>query len=144
MNNNKIIIISTYIWIGFVLSISFMEAWLKFLALGITLQLGLGIGKLVFNALNKVELFFALIIILRLFFFGNYYKKKSIFILIPILILVCQTFWILPILNRHIDMIVQNIKVPKNNLHLIYVIMEIIKVISLFYYGYYQLKNSEK
>jgi len=43
---------------GFVLSISFMEAWLKFQAEGVTQAIGLSIGRLVFGALNKVEWFF--------------------------------------------------------------------------------------
>ena len=47
------------VWLGFVLGISFLEAPLKFRAPGITRELGLGIGKLVFGALNKVELVLA-------------------------------------------------------------------------------------
>ncbi len=45
------------LWLGFVLSISFMEAWLKFQAEGVTQVIGLNIGRLVFGTLNKVELF---------------------------------------------------------------------------------------
>lgn len=40
-------------WIGFVCAISFLEAWLQFQTPGVTLPIGLGIGKLVFGALNK-------------------------------------------------------------------------------------------
>lgn len=39
-----------------VLAISFLEAPLKFRAPGITVPLGLGIGRLVFQAFNAVEL----------------------------------------------------------------------------------------
>ena len=53
--NKKIAIISIFIWLGFVGAISFMEAWIKFQAPGVTLPVGLGIGRLVFAALNKVE-----------------------------------------------------------------------------------------
>ncbi len=53
------------LWIGFVSAISFMEAWLKFRAPGITLPLGLGIGSLVFKALNLMEWLFALLIATR-------------------------------------------------------------------------------
>jgi len=41
------------LWLGFVLSISFMEAWLKFQAEGVTQVIGLSIGRLVFGVLNK-------------------------------------------------------------------------------------------
>lgn len=43
------------LWIGLVGAISFIEAPLKFQAPGITIPLGLGIGRLVFFALNVVE-----------------------------------------------------------------------------------------
>lgn len=42
-------------WIGMVGAISVIEAPLKFQAPGITIPLGLGIGRLVFTALNSVE-----------------------------------------------------------------------------------------
>ncbi|GAA4696130.1 hypothetical protein GCM10023215_37640 [Pseudonocardia yuanmonensis] len=44
-----------FVWLGMVLALSFLEAPLKFRAPGITVPLGLGIGRLVFRALNAVE-----------------------------------------------------------------------------------------
>ncbi|MEB3069901.1 hypothetical protein [[Mycobacterium] vasticus] len=52
-----------FIWLGMVLAISFIEAPLKFRAPGITLQLGLGIGRLVFQALNVVEIVLAALVL---------------------------------------------------------------------------------
>ena len=46
---------SSLVWLGMLLGISFLEAPLKFRAPGITLPLGLGIGRLVFRALNAAE-----------------------------------------------------------------------------------------
>ena len=43
------------LWIGMVGAIAFIEAPLKFTAPGITIPLGLGIGRLVFFALNLCE-----------------------------------------------------------------------------------------
>lgn len=40
------------LWLGMLVAISFIEAPLKFQAPGITIELGLGIGRLVFTALN--------------------------------------------------------------------------------------------
>lgn len=42
------------VWIGLIIGISFIEAPLKFQAPGITIPLGLGIGRLVFTAMNIV------------------------------------------------------------------------------------------
>ena len=44
-----------FVWLGMVLALSFLEAPLKFRAPGITVPLGLGIGRLVFRTLNIVE-----------------------------------------------------------------------------------------
>ena len=44
------------VWLGMVLAISFVETPLKFRAPGITVPLGLGIGRLVFRVLNAAEL----------------------------------------------------------------------------------------
>ena len=49
----------TFVWLGMVLAISFLETPLKFRAPGITLPLGLGIGRLVFRALNTAEVVLA-------------------------------------------------------------------------------------
>ena len=43
------------IWLGMIIAIDLIEAPLKFQAPGITIPLGLGIGRLVFTAMNAVE-----------------------------------------------------------------------------------------
>jgi hypothetical protein len=55
-----------FVWLGMVLGISFLEAPLKFRAPGITIPLGVGIGRLVFRALNLVEGVFALVLVATL------------------------------------------------------------------------------
>ena len=52
-----------FVWLGMVLAISFLEAPLKFRAPNVTLQIGLGIGRLVFRALNTVEVVLAIVIL---------------------------------------------------------------------------------
>src|SRR5580698_8904874 len=53
----------TFVWLGMVLAISFLEAPLKFRAPGVTVRIGLGIGRLVFRALNTVEVGFAVVVL---------------------------------------------------------------------------------
>lgn len=45
----------TLLWLGFVCAISFLETPLRFKAPGVELEQALGIGRLVFHALNRVE-----------------------------------------------------------------------------------------
>lgn len=52
-----------FTWLGMVCGISFLEAPLKFRAPGITVPLGVGIGRLVFRALNRVEGMLAAVLI---------------------------------------------------------------------------------
>ena len=59
----SIVLIAVFVWMGFVCSISFMEAWLKFRAPNVSLSAGLSIGKLVFAALNKVEWVFGVVVV---------------------------------------------------------------------------------
>lgn len=51
-------------WLGLVVAISFIEAPLKFRAPGVTVQVGLAIGRLVFGALNAVECVLAVAVML--------------------------------------------------------------------------------
>ncbi|GAB9465164.1 hypothetical protein Gpo141_00002581 [Globisporangium polare] len=44
------------LWLGFVLGISFLEAWIKFKAPFVPRHLGFDVGRTVFAALNAVEL----------------------------------------------------------------------------------------
>ncbi len=49
-------ILAPAMWLGLLIGISFIEAPLKFTAPGITIPLGLGIGQIVFTAMNIVEI----------------------------------------------------------------------------------------
>lgn len=51
------------IWLGMIIGISFIEAPLKFQAPGISIPLGLGIGRLVFGAMNMVEIVLFLLLV---------------------------------------------------------------------------------
>lgn len=126
-----------FLWIGFVGAISFMEAWLKFRAPGITVPLGLGIGRLVFSALNKVEWCLAIIIFISLLLNKgiSLLRTDNLFYLIPVLILIIQTFWLLPALDSRAELHIQGADVPASNLHFVYVGLELLKIISLSAFG---------
>ena len=139
--HTNIIIATTFIWIGFVCAISFMEAWLKFQAPGISLPLGLGIGQLIFSALNKIEILSSIIIIL----FLNHKKiayKQYYYFGIALAILILQTVWLLPLLNERASHIIAGMPLPQSNLHVFFVLLEVIKVVCLFIFGIKSFNNS--
>lgn len=133
---DKISIGSIYLWLGFVLAISFLEAWLKFQAPGITIPLGLGIGRLVFFALNKIEWLFAALILFTQLKSGNWIKIRNNWITL-LIILLLQTFWLLPLLDIRAEEVMQmtTSEIEPSNLHYYYVALEIIKVLILFTFG---------
>lgn len=134
-------IAAVFIWIGFLGAISFMEAWLKFRAPGITLPLGLGIGRLVFGALNKVELVLSTVLIASMLFSGvKEFEWKHLFFIIPFLIVIVQSLWLLPALDVRAEMHIQGQEVAASNLHFYYVGLEVVKITCLLIFGIKLLK----
>src|SRR5690554_1377074 len=94
-------------WPGFVCSISFMEACLNFQAPGVTLPIGLSIGKLIFTALNRMEWVFVLVTVLILLPARKILTNRFYFLLGSIVfILLIQTFLLLPALNLRAELII--------------------------------------
>lgn len=128
-----ITIAASFLWIGFICAISFMETPLKFRAPGVTLPIGLGIGKRVFRALNKVEWAFAIIIAIgmliskghsNIFLFGGYG--------LTLVLLVTQTLWLLPALEKRADALISGQTISPSPVHWYFVAMELGKVTALF------------
>ncbi|WP_318640285.1 hypothetical protein [Flavobacterium ardleyense] len=132
----QLAIVSVFLWIGFVCAISFMEAWLKFRAPGVTLPIGLGIGRMVFAALNMMEWLFAILIAANLVMSKNKITSFSnLAYFIPLLMLLLQTFWLLPSLDSRAEIYIQGQVPPASTLHYYYVGVEIIKVVCLSIFG---------
>ncbi len=131
-------IASVFLWIGFVGAISFMEAWIKFRAPGITVPLGLGIGKLVFGALNMVEWVLVVLVIVDLTGAKNkIFTTKNLWFFIPLILLTIQTIWLLPVLDARASIYIRTggVGMPTSYLHFYYVGMEIVKVVCLLIFG---------
>ncbi len=124
-----------FIWFGCVGAISFMEAPLKFTAPNITLALGLGIGRIVFQTLNKIELLLALLIIVS--FFMNRPKSRFPLYLFGVIfvLLILQTFWLLPVLDARAETIISGGVPPDSILHFIYIAFDALKFLLLFALG---------
>lgn len=131
---HPILLVSLVLWLGFVLAISFMEAWLKFRAPGVTLPIGLSIGRLIFNVLNKIEWLFMGIAIIHILFNRMEFNLFQLLIsLVLLIILILQTFWLLPLLDARAELYIQGMQVESSYLHLYYVIGEILKVTALIF-----------
>ncbi len=130
---NYIPIAVVLFWAGFVSSISFIEAWLKFRIEGVTLNIGLRIGKRIFRALNRMEwIFLASYCIFWIYRFNTFNGSIATLSTLLFVILALQTFYLLPRLEKRIDLILAGENVIKSKHHLYFIAAETLKVILLF------------
>jgi hypothetical protein len=121
-----------FVWLGLVLGISFLEAPLKFRAPGVTLPIGLGIGRLVFRALNAVEVVLAAGIAVALVA-GD--ARGWVGFLIAAVALLVQLLAVRPALTRRSDAVLEGLDAPRSHAHYAYVGLEIVKVVALVVAG---------
>jgi hypothetical protein len=125
---------TTFVWSGMVLAISFLEAPLKFRAPGITVPLGLGIGRLVFRALNACELAFAVVVVLTMIISGRPTPAAAA-LLIAVVALAAQLVLIRPQLTRRTDAVLAGGQTSRSRAHVAYIGLEMIKVVALLIGG---------
>ena len=124
-----------FTWLGMVLGISFLETPLKFRAPDVTLRIGLGIGRIVFRALNWVEM--ALAVVLTVAVVAADEVPASVLVpgVVVLAVLVVQLAVIRPGLNRRSDRILAGEDAPRSRAHLGYVATEVAKVAALVVSG---------
>lgn len=126
------------LWCGMVMSISFMEAPLKFRAPGVTPALGSGIGRLVFRTLNRIEC--AAFVGWLLLFFAVAKDISFLWTMIPVgIVLLLQTSWLLPLLDARVTMVNQGKTPPRDLNHVYYIGGEVIKCTLLLVTAFTQL-----
>lgn len=120
-----------FTWLGMVLAISFLETPLKFRAPGITVPLGLGIGRLVFRALAIAELALAVALTAAVVLDGRAGVGAVVVIGLLWVVLAAQVAVLRPRLDRRARFIVAGGSPPPSRLHLVYVAFEVVKVVLL-------------
>jgi hypothetical protein len=124
----------TFVWLGMVLAISFLEAPLKFRAPGVTLPIGLGIGRLVFKALNLCEVAFAVAVVLVVLVDPRS-TRTTIALIVAVTILAAQLIVVRPRLARRSDAVLAGRDEARSHAHHGYVALELGKVLALLVAG---------
>ena len=119
-----------FIWLGMVLAISFLEAPLKFRAPGVTLQIGLGIGRLVFRALNTVEVVLAVVILVSTVATPPSAGAAAA-LAVAFAALALQIAAVRPQLNRRSDQVLAGLDAPRSRGHYVYIGLEAVKALAL-------------
>lgn len=136
---SSIAVATTFTWLGMVLAISFIEAPLKFRAPKVTLQIGLGVGRLVFRALNSAEVTLTLILLVALVM-----SRPPMFAVaalgVAVAMLVTQIAGVRPFLTKRSDAVLADpdggVGLKRSKAHFAYSGLEIIKVSALVVGGF--------
>ncbi|HIW46806.1 MAG TPA: hypothetical protein H9884_07890 [Candidatus Yaniella excrementigallinarum] len=126
-------------WIGLIIGISFIEAPLKFTAPGITIPLGLGIGRRVFLAMNITEVVLAIILVLSLIKLWRSHRIHPLekfqqirfYSFIAVGLLLIKTVIIRPILAIESDAVLAGTSPGGSSTHFYYIGVEAILFIAL-------------
>jgi hypothetical protein len=126
-----------FTWLGAVLGISFLETPLKFRAPGITIALGLGIGRLVFRALAVAEVVLAAALTMAVIIGAAGVGADAVTAALAALwgLLAVQVGVLRPRLNGRTRMILAGETPPRSHLHLAYIALEGVKVVLLVILG---------
>ncbi|MDQ0789165.1 hypothetical protein [Streptomyces sp. B3I8] len=126
----------TFLWLGMVLAISFLEAPLKFRAPGVTIPIGLGIGRMVFRALNLTEAVLA-VVALAAVAVGGPPAAVVTLVAVAAVVLAGQLLVVRPRLNRRSDAVLagEDPAQGRSRAHLYYVGLETVKVAALLALG---------
>lgn len=121
------------VWFGLVAGISFIEAPLKFQAPGITIPLGLGIGRLVFAVLNAAEaaLLIALVAV-HVWPRASRAVKKRLWLVIALTVtFVAKVGIVRPPLNSRTDLVLAGAEPGESVWHYWYIAADLVTLVLL-------------
>lgn len=118
--------------LGAIIAISFLEAPLKFLAPGVTIPIGLGIGRLVFTALNVLA--GVVLLVLTVVNVRARAGRAALGILGSIwVVYLVEVAVIRPVLNQRSDLVIAGAESPGTNwAHYAYIVADVSIVGLLF------------
>lgn len=129
------------VWMGLILGLSFIETPLKFTAPGITTALGLGIGRIVFNALAIAGVI--LLIVITVSAFARPRENRTGFVLIGALWVTAavQSLVIRPLLSARSDVVIAGGDPGQSWLHYGYIAAEVVLLALLLSYIVHVLRG---
>lgn len=118
------------VWLGLIIGISLIEAPLKFQAPGITIPLGLGIGRLVFTAMNWVEIAIAMTLLWAVLkdSVGALFRGVSLGLMG---VLAIKVALIRPLLNSRTDAVLAGVDDGGSSWHFLYIAADGLLIIGL-------------
>lgn len=124
-----------FVWFGLTAGISLLEAPVKFTAPTLTRPVALDVGRVVFEALNRVELALLILLLVLVRVSG---RSRQLFAPVAglALILIAQTTWLLPQLAHRAQSIVNGFEPEASIVHGVYAGLELAKLLLLLFVGF--------
>lgn len=133
---NYLIVIALF-WAGIVMGVSFIATPVKFMAPSLSLPVALDVGRYTFRVLNLLESILALSIVIISFSINR--RLLFIFALLISLTVFAETFFLLPQLDIRVQTIIDGGVVLDSQLHNLYILLEIFKLVMLIKLALYEL-----
>ena len=130
-----------FLWVGITVGVSMIATPIRFTAETVTREIALDIGRVVFAALNKVELA-ALLILLVLVRASGRTTQLWAFCGALALIVLTQSVWLTPELAERTQIVIDGGVPPKSYAHAIYSSLELVKIGLLLTLGFRTLTDS--
>jgi hypothetical protein len=132
-----------FTWFGMTAGISLLATPLRFTAPTVTRAIGVDIGRVVFSALNKVELVALIIFLIVVRASGRARRWWAICGALALVVLL-QSAWLLPLLAARAEMVVAGGELPPSALHAVYSSLELAKLALLAGAGFYALGETRR
>lgn len=134
------LVATTLVWFGLTFGLSFIETPLKFQAPGVTLAIGLEIGRLVFGVLNKIEIGLAVVTVALLIAVRP--QRPVVFLLGMVVVIVAiQSVYLLPLLDERALQVIAGRNLSETSHHRVYVALELAKLSCLAVGGVYHARR---
>lgn len=117
------------VWAGLLLGVSFLATPAKFLAPSLSLSVALDVGRHTFAVFNKLEWLLAATVLLMAF--GARARLSAMLVIAVCLVVVVETFWLLPLLDQRAGLIILGQQPPASNRHSLYILLELAKLAAL-------------
>jgi hypothetical protein len=125
-----LLLVVAALWLGMLVGVSFLATSAKFLAPSLTLPVALDVGRHTFAVFNKVEWVLAAVVLL-MFAVGARAWTIGAGLIVAIALLLAESWWLLPVLDARVGMIIAGQQPPPSHLHEVFIAFEAIKVAAL-------------
>lgn len=121
------------VWVGLIIGLGFIETPLKFLAPGMTLELALGLGRLVLTTLDLIGV--AMLAVITALSIRPRLGRPGWLTLGGLwLVLLVQVVVIRPLLNARTDLVLSGAEAGESQLHTVYIAADVLLLLGLVIY----------